>query len=128
MTLVEDFETGRIDNSTFGHAEHVFVIWSLIRTHGTLEAIRRFERSLKRITTEAGHPEKYNATITYALGFLTAERVAEDPSLEWDDFAERNPDLMEWPNRQLASLYPNGALHTRQAKLSFILPGGHERS
>ena len=126
-TLVERFEAGTIDNSTFSHADHVFVIWSLIRTYGPLEAIRRFEASLKRITSEAGHPEKYNATITYALGFLTAERVAEDRSLGWDDFAHDNPDLMEWPNAQLTRLYPNGALHAERTRRMFILPGGNPR-
>lgn len=121
-TLVQSFEAGTIDNSTFTHTDHVFVIWSLIQTHGTLEAIRRFEDALKRITVEAGHPEKYNATITYALGFLTAERIAQDPSLDWDEFALHNVDLLRWPNRQLIKLYPNGAMNTEQARQAFTLP------
>ncbi|MGD2102461.1 MAG: hypothetical protein PVG83_09525 [Acidimicrobiia bacterium] len=122
-TLVNDFEAGTIDNSTFTHADHVYVIWSLIHTHGPLEAIRRFETSLKRITREAGRPDKYNATITYALGFLTAERIDEDPSLGWGDFADRNPDLLEWPNQQLSRIYSDEVLHTEQARRTFLLPG-----
>ena len=122
-SLVESFEAGAIDNSTFSHADHVFVIWHLIRRHGSLEAIRRFESSLKRITAESGHPEKYNATITYALGFLLAERIAGEPSLEWDDFALRNRDLMKWPNEQLDRLYPNGSIHAERARRTFMLPG-----
>lgn len=124
-TLVESFEAGTIDNSTFSHADHVFVIWSLIHTYGPLEAIHRFGTSLTRITSEAGHPEKYNATITYALSFLVAERIAEDPSLEWDDFSHHNPDLLEWPNEQLTRLYPNGSMHTEQARRVFTLPGAN---
>lgn len=127
-TLVESFEAGTIDNSTFSHPDHVYVIWSLIHVHGPLEAIRRFETSLKRITSEAGHPDKHNATITYALGFLTAERVAEDDSLTWKDFARRNPDLMEWPNEQLTRLYPDGSMHTEEARRAFILPEGSPRT
>lgn len=121
--LVEDLEAGTLDNSTFTHADHVYVVWSLIRTHGVLEAIRRFETSLQRITREAGRPEKYNATITYALAFITAERIADNPSLDWDEFSEANPDLLIWPNEQLSRLYPNGALHTDQARRVFVLPG-----
>lgn len=121
-TLVSDFEAGTIDNSTFTHADHVYVIWSLIHAHGPLEAIRRFEASLKRITSEAGVPGKYNATITYALAFLVAERINEDPSLAWDDFAERNPDLLEWPNQQLSRIYPDEVLHTERARRVFLLP------
>ena len=121
-TLIQDFEAGTIDNSTFSHVDHVFVIWSLIHTHGTLEAINRFESSLKKITHAAGHPEVYNATITYALGFLTAERISEGPALDWDDFARNNPDLLAWPNEQLTNLYPNGLLHTDKAREVFVLP------
>ena len=75
-----------------------------IHRHGTLEALRRFETSLKSITIASGHPEKYNATITHALCFLTAQRIDENPSLDWDDFALDNPDLLQWPNEQLARL------------------------
>ncbi len=126
--LVDDFEAGAIDNSTFSHADHMFVIWTLIRRHGTLEAVRRFETSLRSITIADGNPEKYNATITHALGFLTAQRIDEKPSLDWDDFALQNPDLLQWPNEQLARLYPNGTLHTEQARRTFILPGGYART
>lgn len=126
--LVDDLEAGTLDNSTFTHADHVYVIWSLIHTHGALEAIRRFETSLKRITEEAGHPEKYNATISYALGFMTAERIAEAPSLDWDQFSQANPDLLVWPNEQLSRLYPNGALHTDRARRVFVLPGANAKT
>jgi hypothetical protein len=120
--LVANFEAGTIDNSAFSHADPVFMIWSLIRSHGTLEAIRRFENSLKQIIVADGHSDKYNATITCALGFLIAERIAQDPSLDWDDFAYYNPDLLQWPNKLLANLYANGAMHTEQARRTFILP------
>lgn len=126
--LAEEFEAGTIDNSTFTHADHVHVIWSLIHEHGVLEAIRRFEANLKRITEEAGHPERYNATITYALGFLTAERIVENPTLDWEQFTRANPDLLVWPNKQLSRLYPNGALHTDQARRVFVLPGANTAS
>jgi len=120
--LVENVEKGKIDNSTFSHADHVFVIWSLIHVHGILEAIRRLEDSLKQTTVADGHPDRYNATIIDALGFLTAERIAQDPSLDWDEFTRHNPDLLHWPNKQLSNLYPNGAMHTEQARRTVILP------
>jgi hypothetical protein len=120
--LVGDFETSHIDNSTFSHTEHVYVIWTLIHTHGTLEAIRRFELALKRITTEAGRPEKYNATITYALAFLVAERITEHPLASWDDFAARNSDLLTRPNSALTRPYSPETLHSPKARQSFVLP------
>lgn len=118
---MESFEKGTIDKSTFSRADHVFVFWTLIHVHGILEAIRRLGDSLKQITVADGHPDKYNATITHALGFLTAERITQDPSLDWDEFKRHNPDLLQWPNRQLSNLYPNGAIHTEHARRTVIL-------
>jgi len=48
--LVESFEDGTIDNCNFSHPEHLFVIWSLVRSRGTLPAVAQFEACLRRIT------------------------------------------------------------------------------
>ena len=120
--LVESFEDGTIDNCNFSHPEHIFVIWSLVRSRGTLPAVAQFETCLRRITEAEGHPEKYHATVTHALGIAVGERVAAAPELEWSEFAAANSDLFEWPNSTLASLYPNGELDTDEARSQFVLP------
>lgn len=119
---MSDFEAGTIDNTTFGHREHVRVIWSFIHAYGTLEAVRRFGEGLKRITAAAGHPEKYHATITHAFTFLVGERVADQGPLNWHDFEAANPDLFEWPNTTLAKLYPGDALKSTSARATFVMP------
>ena len=82
--LVASFEDGTIDNCNFSHPEHLFVIWSLVRSHGTLPALSRFQECLKRITEAEGHPEKYHATITHALAIIVGERVAAARDVDWD--------------------------------------------
>lgn len=81
----------------------------------------------KQITFDAEHPNKYNATITYALGFLTAEPIAQGRSLDWDDFVQQDPDLLQRPHKQLADLYPNGAMRTERAGRSFTFPRSNRR-
>lgn len=120
--LVGSFEDGTIDNCNFSHHEHLFVIWSLVKTHGTLPAVAQFAACIKRITHDGGHPEKYHATVTHALGILVGERIAASPDLDWAAFAEANTDLFEWPNPMLESLYPNGELDTDLARSEFVLP------
>ncbi len=120
--LVESFENGTIDNCNFSHLEHLFVIWSLVRSRGTLRAIGQFQHCLRRITEAEGHPEKYNATITHALGITVGERIAAAPDLDWGGFVAANGDLFEWPNAMLSSLYPDGELQTDLARSSFVLP------
>lgn len=120
--LVASFEDGTIDNCEFSHPEHIHVIWSLVRSRGTLGGVARFEDCLKRITEAEGHPEKYHATITHALGILVGERVAAAPEATWDVFISANQDVFEWPSPLLKTLYPNGELDTPEARASFILP------
>ena len=120
--LVESFENGTIDNCNFSHAEHLHVIWSLVRSRGTLGGVAQFAKCLIRITEDDGTPEKYHATITHALGILVGERVATAPDQEWDGFVESNPDLFEWPNSLLASMYPAEVLDSDEARTRFVLP------
>ena len=120
--LVESFQDGTIDNCDFGHPEHLYVIWSLVSSLGTLPAVSRFQTCLKAITEAEGAPEKYHATITHALGIIVGERVAAAPDLPWDDFVAANPDLFDWPSTLLKSLYPNGELGTDEARATFVLP------
>jgi len=123
-TLVADFEAGTIDNTTFGHPDHVRVIWSFIHAHGTLEAVARFEAGLKGITAAAGHPEKYHATITHAFAFLVGQRIAEQGTLRFEAFVEANHDLFDWPDSALSRMYPNDTLKTATARRTFVMPFG----
>lgn len=44
-----------------------------------------------------------------------------------DEFAHHNPDLLQLPNKELSNLDPNGAMHTEQARRTFILPRANPR-
>ena len=122
--LVESFEDGTIDNCEFSHPEHLYVIWSLVKSLGTLRGIARFETCLKAITEAEGHPGKYHATVTHALGITMGERVSANPDASWDEFTAANEDLFGWPNSMLNAMYPNGELDPPEARASFILPPG----
>lgn len=127
-SIVADFEAGTIDNTTFGHRDHVRVIWEFTHAYGTLGAVGRFEAGLKRITAAAGHPEKYHATITHAFAFLVGERIVDQGPLSWDDFETTNPDLFEWPNTAMLRMYPDDALKSPIARQTFVMPFGRETS
>lgn len=120
-SFVSEFEAGNIDTGCFSHPDHVRVIWTMIHQYGTLEAVGRFERALKMLTENAGIPDKYHTTITYALTFIVGERIDGGGALEWDVFAAANPDLFVWPNAELERMYPDGILDTDLARRSFVL-------
>ncbi|MEM7091658.1 MAG: hypothetical protein AAF567_01550 [Actinomycetota bacterium] len=121
-SLMGAFENGTIDPGSFGHREHLRVIWSFVHAYGTLEAVRRFEEGLKRLTADAGHPEKYHATITHAFTFLVSERIHRQGTQNWNDFEEVNADLFAWPNATLADLYPAEVLASAEARATFVMP------
>ena len=121
--LVDLFENGTLDNCEFSHADHLFVIWSLVKRHGTLGALARFEAGIKKVTAAAGKPEMYHATVTHALAIVVGERVARSPELTWDEFVKANGELFEWPSPILAGLYPSELLDSSEARAGFLLPG-----
>ena len=121
--IVASFEDGTLHNCDFGHADHLFVIWSLVRSHGTLGGLARFEAGIKKVTAAAGVPEKYHATVTHALAILVGERVAGSPDASWEDFVAGNGELLEWPSPILASLYSAEMLDSPAAREHFMLPG-----
>ncbi len=121
-TSIQAFEDGTLDLHRFGHAEHVRVAWSLIHAEGATRGLVRFEEGLRRLTAQAGIPGRYNATVTYALFFLIAERVAASGALSWEEFAEANGDLLVWPSPALEALYDEETLATPLARSTFVLP------
>lgn len=121
--VLQEFIDRTIHNCNFSHHQHVFVIWSLVKRLGTLPAISLFEENLKRITEAEGAPEKYHATVTHALGVAVGELIAGAPDASWEEFAEANPELFEWPSPLLERMYPKGELETDEARVRFVLPG-----
>lgn len=121
--LVASFEDGTLHNCDFSHTEHLYVIWALVRSHGTLGALARFEAGIKKVTAAAGVPEKYHATVTHALAILVGERAAALPDASFDEFVAANEDLFQWPSPLLESIYSPELLDTADARSQFVLPG-----
>lgn len=116
------FEEGTLDLGSFGHVDHVRLAWELIRRDGVLDGLATFETGLRRLTVGAGLEERFHTTITYALFFLIAERVAEAPGASWEEFAADSPDLLAWPSPALEVLYDADTLADPRARATFVLP------
>ena len=84
-TLIDEFESGRIDGADFPHERHVEVAWELARRYGRDDGLRRMIAGIKDIARRAGVPDKYHDTITRAWFELIAG--VDDP--------ERHPELLD---------------------------------
>lgn len=123
--VLADFEAGRIDPAQFPHRAHVRVGYELLEQHLFPEALLHLARGLRRLAEKAGHPEAYHETITVAFLALIAERRLQGCYSNWEDFAARNPDLME--KRLIEKFYPPARLQSRLARQTFVLPRtGHK--
>ena len=119
-SLSAAFEAHDIDNSSFGHAEHVRVAFELLEKYDFIDAAAIYAKGIRTIATAAGAPQKFNLTITYAFMSLIAERMAQAPVAGFDAFVEANPDLMS--KNVLTRWYPSERLQTEAARTIFLLP------
>jgi hypothetical protein len=120
--LVNDFEHGRAPGD-FHHADHVRVAFAYISVFPILEAIARFSADLKRFALSKGKPHLYHETITWAYLLLIRERIVRgDPPSRWEEFAERNPDLLVWKGGVIEGYYSPETLKSEFARHTFVLP------
>jgi hypothetical protein len=68
----------------FGHEDHLYVAWRLVREHGADEGGRLFAEGLRALTEQHGQSAKYHETLTAFWLRLVAHCVARRPGL--DDF------------------------------------------
>jgi hypothetical protein len=121
--LIAQFEEGTTPPDTFHHADHVRLAFEYLRRFTALEALGKFSLALRRFAAAQGKADRYHETITWAYLLLIRERIArvECPQT-WDEFIERNPDLLLWKDGVLAALYRPETLASDLARRTFILP------
>ncbi len=121
--LIQQFEDGATDAASFHHAEHVRLAFEYLCRYPVLVALERFSDALRRFAAAQGKAQRYHETITWAYLLLIHERQARAAcSQTWEEFAERNPDLLIWEGGVLATLYRPETLDSDLARRTFVLP------
>ncbi|HKW90201.1 MAG TPA: hypothetical protein VJN21_15745 [Candidatus Acidoferrales bacterium] len=121
--FISAFESGSLPNGSFHHRDHVRMAFLFLRRYPPLEALQHFSASLARFASANGKPQLYNETITWAYVLLIRERIAR-AGLEqsWDEFADANPDLLNWKDGVLKNYYREETLASELAKRVFLFP------
>jgi hypothetical protein len=150
--LIRRFETDTFPEDSFHHADHVRLAFAYLSQYPPLEALDKFSAALKRYAAARGKSQLYHETITHAYFFLIRERMArvsatDSPATDsraldsrtndsstndshtndsrindWDEFARRNPDLLEWKNGLLTRYYHEATLQSDLARTVFLFP------
>jgi len=124
-SLVAAFEAVKLSGEEFTHVQHVRVAWWYLRRHPFDDALARFKAALQRFAAAHGATAKYHETITVAYMCLIADRLKDAPELAWQDFAERNSDLLARSPSILARHYTEETLQSHEAKREFVHPDRH---
>jgi hypothetical protein len=120
--LIQRFETGGLSDESFHHADHVRLAFAYLSVYPVLQALEKFSNALKRFAEARGKSQLYHETITHAYFFLIRERMARYPTVEWEDFARRNPDLLVWKRGILSRYYHEATLQSDLARSVFLFP------
>jgi hypothetical protein len=119
--LLTQFEAFEVNVAKFGHREHVQVAYEMLHKYEYPEACARYANAIKTIAANAGAPDKYNVTITFAFLSLIAERI--HGTTKWSSFEEflaQNEDLLS--RNVLAKWYSGEQLQSDFARTHFLLP------
>jgi hypothetical protein len=116
------FQSGELSGDQFHHADHVRMAFLYLSRHPVLEAMAMFAGDLARFAAAKGKPNRYHETITWALLLLIRERMVRTECGEWNEFAERNPDLLDWRQSILRRYYREETLSSELARRIFVFP------
>lgn len=127
QAIIHRFESGAFPASDFHHTDHVRLAFAYLKIYPVLSALEKFSAALKQFAACHEKDQLYNETITWAYIFLIAERIARsrEKDLDWNQFAERNPDLLVWKGGILTRYYEDITLKSDLARRVFIFPDKH---
>ena len=120
--LIRCFENDEVQEDSFHHADHVRLAFAYLCEYPVLQALEKFASALKRFAAARGKTQLYNETITCAYFFLIHERMARCEGVEWEKFADENPNLLTWKNGILNHYYREPTLKSDLARKVFLLP------
>jgi hypothetical protein len=120
--LIDSFESDTLPEGSFHHADHVRLAFAYLSRYPVLRALEKFASALKSFAAARGKSDRYNETITHAYFFLIRERMARSAGTEWDEFAQRNSDLLVWNGGILGRYYQESTLRSELARAVFVFP------
>ncbi|QGX40022.1 hypothetical protein [Permianibacter aggregans] len=120
--FLDQFERAELDKSLFNHTGHLRAAFLFLQREPMLLAQRHYTAALKRYAESLGAPEKFHATITYAILAIMSARQGVQRCASWREFIQRNPDLANHADQLLNQYYHLKTLQSDEAKKSFVLP------
>ncbi len=120
VEMTKEFKSLELNPAEFSHVDHVGVAYEILKNHEFLEAVGIYSTCIREIATRAGATRKFNVTITLVFLSLIAERIDVTDHQNFEEFLERNNDLL---NGDLMSRwYSDPRIKDDLARRIFIMP------
>ena len=122
--LLSKFEDTSLPLSNFHHEEHVRVAFLYLRRYPLLDVLVRFPALLQRYAAAHGKNGLYHRTISWAFLFIVNERTSAAGAAgeTWEEFKQRNNDLLEGSKSTLAKYYRDETIASPVAREYFVMP------
>ena len=120
--FLTQFEDCQLDPSLFNHIGHLRAAFLMLQRQPMLIAQKHYSTSLLRYATHLGAPEKYHATVTYAILAIMAARQGLQCCPDWRAFIRQNMDMVSNAKGLLAQYYRDETLQSADARRQFVLP------
>jgi hypothetical protein len=121
--LLSKFEDTSLPLSEFHHEEHLRIAFLYLRRDPLLDVLVRFPANLQRYAAAHGKNSLYHQTISWAFLFIVHERIAACGNTKtWEDFKQRNGDLLQGSKSTLAKYYRDETIASPAARQYFVMP------
>ncbi len=118
--FLQDFRRANLEAGQFGHKDHVYAAWLMLRELPLDSAAIEYAACIRRLAAKFAVPEKFHATITHALMIIISDRF--EPGESWDHFWNTHTDIANDAMSLLAVYYTRDLLHSDEARSGFVPP------
>ena len=118
--MTKAFKSLDLNPAEFGHVDHVGVAYEILRSHEFLEGVGIYATCIREIAVRAGAEKKFNVTITLVFLSLIAERMEATKYKGFDDFIQKNADLLD--GDLMSRWYSAPRIKDDLARRIFVMP------
>jgi hypothetical protein len=104
----------------FRHREHIHLAYLAVQRYGADRAAEVVSGWIRHLAAYQRAPQKFNATVTRAWTEIVAHHMATAPGINFTDFADRYPALLD--KRLLARHYTARTLASPAARTGWAEP------
>ncbi len=120
--FLEQFENKTLAPVEFKHIGHLRIAWLYLKQADLVTAISKTCNGINQYAISLGITDKFHHTITEFIVRLMSQRVELQPELRFEQFIEKNADLVSDAYGIICQHYSQSLLNSDEAKITYCNP------